>query len=183
MLLVVAGNGDQASFEVLAHEVRPRLRAYALHILRNADDADEVIQEVLLEAWRSAHRYDPSRGRATSWLGQIVRHRSIDLIRRTAARRSREDRVVVRSAVVDVDDTLETVLILADRDSVRAALPGLTDLQREAVSFVYYDGMTITEAARRLGIPVPTMKSRLRDAVRRLRAAVNANGSGSRGGA
>lgn len=172
-LLSAAGRGDEDSFEVLAHEVREVLRVHALQVLNNSDDADEVVQEVLLETWHHAHRYDPHLGRATTWLGQIVRHRCIDLIRQTAARRARETQAVTRCAVVDIDDTLERVLVLVDRDTIRDALHCLTGLQREAIILVYYDDMTIVQAAGKLDIPVPTLKSRLRDGIRRLRVTMD----------
>lgn len=175
-LLVAAGHGDEASFELLAQEVRGLLRLHARYVLNNVDDADEVVQEVLLEAWRNAHRYDPRLGRALPWLSQIVRHRAIDLIRRTSARRSRESGDLARSGNVDIDDTVETVLRLVDHENVRAALPCLTRLQREAVQLVYYEGLTISEAAAQLTVPAPTLKSRLRDGICRLRGHVVGDG-------
>lgn len=171
-LLVASGRGEEESFETLVHEVRGRLRASAIYLLRDPHDAEEVVQEALIEAWRNAHRYDPLRGHPITWLHQIVRHRAIDLMRRRVVRRSHETRVSVCSAPVDFDHTFDSVLANVDQETVRAALDDLTDLQREAVLLVYFVGLTNSEAAARLAIPVATLKTRLRDGIGRLRTVV-----------
>ena len=172
-LLVAAGRGEKASFERLAREARTGMRLRALRVLNNVHDADEVVQESLLEAWCTASRYDPRRGGARNWLATIVRHRAIDLIRRTTTRRQREHRVAVQHRSVDMDDTAELVLIQADHDAVRDALARLTERQQQAIRLVYYDGMTNNEAAAILRIPVATLKTRLHDGICRLRRIVN----------
>jgi len=169
-LLVASGEGQEACFALLADQVRDPLRSRAMRVLNDVDDADDVVQESLIEAWRKADSFDPRLGGAMSWLGVIVRCRAIDLVRRNAARRVREDQVVARSGLVAVDDTADSVLRAAESALVQAALPALTDLQRQAVRLVYYEDLTNGQAAERLGIPVPTLKSRLREAVRRLRS-------------
>lgn len=171
-LLVASGRGEEASFELLAQEVRDAMRFHAQRVLNDLEDVDEVVQESLLEAWCKAERFDPTRGGALTWLGAIVRHRAIDLVRQTTARRSREARDGHSSARVAGDDTVDSVLAIAEHDSVRTALSVLTDLQRQAVRLVYYEGLTSSQAAARLGVPVPTMKSRVHDGIGRLRGVV-----------
>ena len=149
------------------------MRHRALRVLDNVHDADEVVQESMLEAWCTASRYDPHRGGARNWLAAIVRHRAIDLVRRTTARRQREHRVATQFRPVDMDDTAERVLILADHDTIRDALTGLTQRQQQAIRLVYYDGLTNSDAAALLRIPVPTLKTRLHDGICRLRRIVN----------
>lgn len=167
--LVSSGHGNKASFEALAQEVRGGLQAHALSILHDVRDADEVVQESLFEAWRKADQYDPERGEARVWLAVIVRGRSIDLIRRSTARHAREQWVASRSRLVSSDVTADAVLLLAEREAVRFALTGLTVLERQAVRLSFYQNLTCVEAAAELGIPVPTLKSRRRDAIHRLR--------------
>jgi RNA polymerase sigma-70 factor (ECF subfamily) len=186
-LLVAAGEGHEACFTLLAEQVRGALRSRAMRVLNDPDDAEEVVQESLIEAWYKADRYDPRLGGVMSWLGVIVRCRAIDLVRRTAARRAREEQANARSRGVDVDDTADVVLQAVDRSLVRAALPVLTHKQRGAVELVYYEGLSNAQAAAVLGIPLPTLKSRLREAVCRLRQVVTsletdrgAQGTGAR---
>lgn len=174
-LLVASGEGHEACFTLLAEQVRAGLRSRAMRVLNDRDDAEEVVQESLIEAWYKADRYDPRLGGAMSWLGVIVRCRAIDLVRRTAALRAREHQANARSRGVDVDDTADVVLHAADRSMVRTALPVLTDRQRQAVQLVYYEGLSNGQAAAELGIPLPTLKSRLREAVCRLRQVVVAS--------
>lgn len=171
-LLVASGEGHEACFTLLAEQVRGAMRSRAMRVLNDPDDAEEVVQESLIEAWYKADRYDPRLGGAMSWLGVIVRYRAIDLVRRTAARRAREHQANARSAGVDVDDTADVVLHAVDQSLVRAALLLLTDKERQAVQLVYYEGLSNGQAAAALGIPVPTLKSRLREAVCRLRQVV-----------
>jgi RNA polymerase sigma-70 factor (ECF subfamily) len=171
-LLVASGKGHEACFTLLAEQVRGGMRSRAMRVLNDPDDAEEVVQESLIEAWYKADRYDPRLGGAMSWLGVIVRCRAIDLVRRTAARRAREHQANARALRVDVDDTADVVLHAADRSLVRTALPVLTDKQRQAVQLVYYEGLSNGQAAAALGIPIPTLKSRLREAVCRLRQVV-----------
>ncbi len=172
-LLVAAARGDWASFEQLAHESRTVLHHRALQVLDSLDDADEVVQESLLEAWRNAWRYDPVRGSALTWLGQIVRHRAIDHVRRTSARCAREARAVQGPGAAEVDHTIESVLLGEDHADVRAALLRLTDLQLHAITLVYFEGLTVPQAAARVGVPLGTMKTRIRDGIQRLRGAID----------
>lgn len=169
-LLLASGAGDRASFDTLARQCRTILHVRALRVVKDVDDADEVVQESLLEVWRNAARYDPARGSVVTWMGQIVRHRAIDHVRSTSARTARELRAAHGSSAVDIDDTVESVLLSDDHDTVRDALGGLTDLQLQAVTLVYYDGLTLRQAAAWAGVPLPTMKTRVRDAVARLRS-------------
>jgi RNA polymerase sigma-70 factor (ECF subfamily) len=171
-LLVASGEGQEACFTLLAEQVRGGMRSRAMRVLNDPDDAEEVVQESLIEAWYKADRYDPRLGGAMSWLGVIVRCRAIDQVRQTAARRAREHQANARFAGVDVDDTADVVLQAAESSLVRAALTGLTDKQGRAVQLVYYDGLSNGQAAALLGIPLPTLKSRLREAVCRLRQVV-----------
>src|SRR5262245_46858595 len=135
----------------------------ALRILRDVAEAEDVVQEVFLQMWRQASRYDPQRGRPEAWLCTIARTRALDRLRRRAARHeSGAEMGPVPSAPPRNEEAL----------SVRKALAGLSTDQRRAVELAYYDGMTQSEIAERLGEPLGTIKTRIRTAMMRLREAL-----------
>lgn len=168
-LLLAAAQGDEPSFTTLCAEAKSVLFLHALRVVCDPAEAEDVAQEALLDAWRSSGRFDPAKGQAATWLLNIARYRAIDRIRRSSARKANETRALLSVAPADVDSTVESVLLLDDHATVRSALDRLTDLQREAIRLVYYEGLSMREAADRLAVPVPTMKTRVRDAVIRLR--------------
>ena len=130
------------------------------------------MQEVLLEAWRTASRYDPARGSAMSWLMTLAHRRAVDRVRSEQRAADREQRAT--SAQVDYDDVIEAVESALDRERVRRCLDALTDLQRESVTLAYYGGYSYSEVARLLGVPPGTVKTRMRDGLIRLRDCLGA---------
>jgi len=166
-LLGLVARGDQAAFE----EVYDRLAgpAYGLirRVLRDPAQSEEVAQEVLLEVWRTAARFDPSRGSAATWVMTIAHRRAIDRVRSEAALAEREHKAAQFPAVVDeVADSAEASL---DAERVRVCLDGLTDLQRESITLAYYGGYSYPEIAALLGTALSTIKTRIRDGMIRLR--------------
>jgi RNA polymerase sigma-70 factor, ECF subfamily len=132
----------------------------ALRILRDAADAEDVVQEVFLQVWRQAARFDPTRGSVEAWLCIIARTRALDrLRRRTARREDPEDEAPSFSATPKSAEAL----------AVRKALDGLTPDQRKALELAYFEGLTQSEIAERLGEPLGTIKTRIRTAMIRLR--------------
>ena len=166
--------GDQQAFAVLYDAIAPRVLGLARSVLRNHAMAEEVAQEVMLELWRQAPRYDPSLAAVSTWAMTIAHRRAVDRVRSVRAAEDREDRVAAGQTTRDYDEVSETVEQREDEDRVRAALGSLTDLQREAVELAYWGGQTSTEISARLGVPVPTVKTRLRDGLIRLRSAFGA---------
>jgi len=130
------------------------------------------MQEVLLEAWRTASRYDPARGSAMSWLMTLAHRRAVDRVRSEQRAADRAQRAT--SAQVDYDDVIEAVEAALDRERVRRCLGSLTDLQRESVTLAYYGGYSYSEVARLLGVPPGTVKTRMRDGLIRLRDCLGA---------
>ena len=175
-LLHAAAAGDRDSYDQLCRESTPLLREHAHQVLRNPDDAQDVVQEALFEVWRLGERYDPARGHARSWLITMTRRRAIDRVRRVSAARDREDRFGRQHLPVDHDSTADSVVDLLDRASVRGGLHHLSDLQREAMLLVYYEGCTSAQAAARLDISIGTLKTRVRDGVTRLRSVLDTTG-------
>jgi RNA polymerase sigma-70 factor (ECF subfamily) len=132
----------------------------ALRILRDAADAEDVVQEVFLQVWRQASRFDPTRGSVEAWLCTIARTRALDrLRRRTARREDPEDEAPPSSATPKSAEAI----------AVRKALDGLTSDQRKALELAYFEGLTQSEIAERLGEPLGTVKTRIRTAMIRLR--------------
>jgi RNA polymerase sigma-70 factor (ECF subfamily) len=169
VLLQRVARGDEAAFERLYDLVAPLVHGVALGVVRNPALAEEVTQEVLVEAWRTAPRFDPERGSARSWLLTMTRRRAVDRVRSVQASVDRDAAVGAREVERDVDVVSEAVEIRLEQQQVRRCLGGLTDLQREAVSLAFYSGHTHREVAHLLDVPLGTVKTRLRDGLIRLR--------------
>ena len=161
--------GDEGAFAALYDVVAPMLHGVVLGIIRNPALAEEVTQDVLVEAWRMAPRFDPTLGSARSWLMTIARRRAVDRVRSVQASVDRDAAAGARGVERDVDIVAEAVEIRLEQQQVRRCLGGLTDLQREAISLAFYAGHTHREVAQLLGVPLGTVKTRLRDGLIRLR--------------
>ncbi len=167
--LVRAAEGDQRAFAQLYDLTSSRVFGLVLRILVDRAQAEEVAQEVFLEAWRQAKRFDPSRGAAISWLLQIAHARAVDRVRASQSQRNRDARIGVRDIGVPVDLVAEQAEISLDAARARRALGQLSDAHRKAIELAYFDGLTQSEIAERLDAPLGTVKTRLRDGMQRLR--------------
>jgi RNA polymerase sigma-70 factor (ECF subfamily) len=166
-LLTLVARGDQGAFETLYERLaRP---AYGLirKVLRDPAQSEEVVQEVLLEVWRTASRFDPARGGAATWVLTIAHRRAVDRVRSEAAAAGREQRA---SQVPDASDAVaDSVEATLDAELLRRCLEGLSDVQRESITLAYYGGYTYPEVAKLLEVALGTIKSRIRDGLNRLR--------------
>ena len=147
-LLQRVARGDEAAFERLYDLVAPLVHGVVLGVVRNPALAEEVTQEVLVEAWRTAPRFDPARGSARSWLLTMARRRAVDRVRSVQASVDRDAAAGARGVERDVDVVSEAVEIRLEQQQVRRCLEGLTGLQREAVSLAFYGGHTHREVAQ-----------------------------------
>lgn len=163
------GRGDEAAFAQLYDAVSPRIFGLVKRIVRDPAQSEEVTQEIFLEVWRQAARFDPAQGSALSWLMTIAHRRAVDRVRSAEAAAARDLAHAHRNRPVEHDSTSEIVHARLDAQRVRAALDGLTDMQREAIDLAYFRGCTHTEVATMLEVPLGTAKSRIRDGLIRLR--------------
>jgi RNA polymerase sigma factor (sigma-70 family) len=139
----------------------------ALRILRDPALAQDAVQDAFLAAWRTAAAFDPRRGNASTWLLTLVHRRAVDLVRREERRRA--DVLDESTPVASGDSTDEAAEVRAERRAVQAALQQLPRDQREALELAYYGGLTQSQLADRLGIPLGTVKSRVFAALAALR--------------
>lgn len=169
-LLGGVAKGDQQAFAAVYDRLGAKVYGMVRRVLRDPAQSEEVTQEVLLEVWRSASRFDRSRGSATGWILTMAHRRAVDRVRSEQASRDRDERIAVRdSGEAAFDSVSETVEIHLEQEQVRLALEDLTDLQREAITLAYYGGYTYREVAELLDTPLGTVKTRLRDGLIRLR--------------
>jgi RNA polymerase sigma-70 factor (ECF subfamily) len=166
-LLARVARGDERAFERLYDLVAARVHGLARRILRDPAQAEEVAQEVLVEVWRTASRYDPARGSATGWIFTIAHRRAVDRVRSEQAGAERMRRVA--TAETPYDDVVEQATARLEKTQVRRCLAGLTELQREAITMAYYGGYSYREVADLLKTGLPTIKTRMRDGLIRLR--------------
>src|SRR5688572_11078307 len=166
-LLKLVARGDERAFAALYDQLAPRVYGLVLRVVRDPAMAEEVAQEALLEAWRSAARFDPGRGSAVSWMLTIAHRRAVDRVRREQAASTRLRKAA--TSEVPYDDVVEQATTRIERQQVRRCIDGLTELQREAVLLAYYRGYTYREVSELRSTPLPTVKARMRDGLIRLR--------------
>jgi RNA polymerase sigma factor (sigma-70 family) len=166
LLSLVAGSDDQALVELYDRFGRVAY-GLALRILRDEALAQDAVQEAFLAVWRSADRFLAERAKASTWILTLVHRRSVDLVRREDRRRGEPLESAGEPAA---PETLEDEVTLGfERRVVREALGQLTPEQREALELGYYGGLTQSELAERLGLPLGTIKSRMFAGLSRLR--------------
>ena len=141
----------------------------AKRVLNNPTDAEDVTQEVFLRLWNQPDRFDPARGSLRSFLLAQAHGRAVDAVRSSSSRRAREARDAVRTAESPYDMQRE-VWDLAVADQVSIALGELPEEERRAIELAYFDGHTYREVAQLLDQPEGTVKSRIRNGMRRMRA-------------
>ncbi len=172
-LLLQAGRGSAPAFEALYTTMLGQVYRVALRIVRDPSMAEDVAQEAMVEAWRKAAQFDPARGTAKAWILTIAHRRAVDRVRREQRQR---EQMEAEAAVAERDETPAPQEAVVEDDyrafqsrRVRGALESLTDKQREALELAYYGGRTHTEVAHDLGVPLGTAKTRIRDALTKLR--------------
>jgi RNA polymerase sigma factor (sigma-70 family) len=167
LLVAVARDRDRAAFALLFGQIAPRLKAYLVRCGVAASQADELVQEVMLMVWRRADSFDPARSAASTWIFTIARNKRIDAIRRD--RRPEfdpEDPALVPDQAPAADRSIEAA---QDSARLRDAILKLPSEQAELLRLVYFEDQPHTMIAQQSGLPLGTVKSRLRLAMARLR--------------
>jgi RNA polymerase sigma-70 factor (ECF subfamily) len=166
-LLARVARGDHAAYEAVYDRFAGPVYGLVRKVLRDPAQSEEVAQEVLLEVWRTASRFDPVRGSASSWVMTMAHRRAVDRVRSESAATAREQRLT--PGPVSGDDVAELVETALDRQRVRRCLGALTPVQAESVKLAYYAGYSYPQVSKLLGIPLGTIKTRIRDGLIRLR--------------
>ncbi len=169
-LVVLSGQGDQAAFANLYDIVAGRIHGVVLRVLRDPAQAEEVTQEIFVELWRRARRFDPARGSALAWLMTIAHRRAVDRVRSEQTFRNHRSRIELVGQAPPFDQVSEAVEEEWEQRRVREALESLTEVQRQAVELAYFGGYTYREVAELLETPLGTVKTRIRSGLLRMRA-------------
>ncbi len=171
-LLERAGRGDQRAFADLYDALAGLVHGVVVKVVRDPSQSDEVTQEVFVELWRLAARYDGGRGSVRAWAATVAHRRAIDRVRSEQSSRDRAEREVSNISIEHdevADEVVVEMGIASDRARVARALERLTPLQREAIELAYYGGHTYREVAVLLDVAEGTVKTRIRDGMIRLR--------------
>jgi RNA polymerase sigma-70 factor (ECF subfamily) len=166
-LLLRVARGDRDSFERVYEEISGPVYGLVLRVLRDPSQSEEVAQEVLVEVWRQASRFDPAKGSANAWVMTLAHRRAVDRVRSAQAATDREQRTATLDR--EHDHVAEDVEARLEQERVRRCLGGLTELQRESVVLAYYSGYTYVEVAELLKLSLGTVKTRMRDGLIRMR--------------
>jgi len=167
-LLALVARGDEQAFGAVYDLLSAGVHGLARRVVRDPVRAEEITQEVFLQVWQGAARFDASRGSARTWVMTLAHRRAVDAVRRDQSSTDRENRYDwTGGAAYDVVD--EEVTGRLEREQVRRCLETLTELQKEAVTLAYYGGYTYAEVAGMLEATLPTTKTRMRDGLIRLR--------------
>jgi RNA polymerase sigma-70 factor, ECF subfamily len=166
-LLTLVARDDRSAFEAVYAKLAGPAYGLIRKVLRDPAQSEEVTQEVLLEVWRTASRFDPGRGSATAWVLTIAHRRAVDRVRSETAAAERERKIPLGpDPVIEVAESVESSV---NAEQVRRCMAGLTDLQREAITLAYYGGYTYPQVATVLKVGLATVKSRIRGGLIRLR--------------
>jgi len=167
-LLMQTSRGDERAFAALYDRVAGLVLGLARRVVRDPALAEEVAQEVFVQVWQSAHRFDPAKGTAKTWILTLTHRRAVDAVRRDQSASDREARYDWTGGP-DYDAVADEVTTRFEHEQVRRCLGSLTDVQREAVTMAYYRGYTYAEVATLLKANPATVKTRMRDGLIRLR--------------
>ena len=171
-LVARSSRGHEEAFSELYDLTASRIYGLVLRVLRSADHAAEVTQEVFVEVWRQSARYAPDKGSVLAWMSTMAHRRAVDRVRSVTSEVARDENYAVSAAVRETDQVWEGVEQKLDVERVRKGMASLTAIQREALGLAYFGGYTQTQVASLLKLPLGTVKTRIRDGLIGLRDAL-----------
>jgi RNA polymerase sigma-70 factor (ECF subfamily) len=167
-LLRLVATGDQPAFELLYRQLAKAAYGVIRRVLRDPAQSEEVTQEVMLEVWRTASRFDPAVSSATTWVLMIAHRRAVDRVRAEVAAAGREQ----EAAWADPgprDEVADVVEASLDRDRVQRCMGSLTEVQRQSIALAYSGGYTYRQVSALVGVTLAAIKTRIRDGLLRMR--------------
>jgi RNA polymerase sigma-70 factor (ECF subfamily) len=173
LVAAVAQSRDRAAFTRLFDHFAPRLNAYLMRLGSDAALAEEIVQDVMTTLWRKAALFDPSKSSISTWLYRIARNRRIDLARRNKGEWDAEEPALQPAGTPDLDRLVD---MQRQEEAVRAAMTSLPAEQLDLVRLAFFEGLSHSQIAERTGLPLGTVKSRIRLAFTRLRRVLEADG-------
>ena len=174
-LLVRIADGDAAAFEQLFTTQSGILMAVILRIVKSRALAEEVLQECFTEVWTRGRRFDPERGSGRTWLVTLCRRRAIDCVRSVQSQQDRDLADGLATSAEDGEQVEQTVIARAESDRTVSALQILPAEQAEPIVMAFYQGLTHAQIAESLKVPLGTIKSRIRDGMKKLRDELEAS--------
>jgi RNA polymerase sigma-70 factor (ECF subfamily) len=172
-LIALIAQGDQTALATLYDRTSPQVFGLICKILNNRESAEEVTLDVYTQVWRRAHTYDPTRGAPGAWLMTLARTRAIDRFRAGMGEHGRMESLERVELFASIGETPEQDLAGQERRRyVRRALNALTEEQRQAIGLAYFYGLSQSEIADKLQLPLGTVKTRIRLGMIKLREAL-----------
>lgn len=168
ILLQQVALGDRSAFNDLYALVEHRVFGLVVAVLRDHEQSREVVQEVFLQLWQQADRFDGARGNGEAWILHLAHSRAVDRVRLCQTSSVRDARYAALGHVPDTDTVIWDVMVRDQQATVRSALARLTPGQRESIVLAYYSGMTTQEISDHIGVKRATVKTRIRDGLRKL---------------
>ncbi len=173
LLLLRVADGDVQAFDALYTLTSRRVYGLVRRTLSDAELSAEITQDGFLGLWHgAAARFDSELGSGMSWILTLAHRRAVDRVRSEESHRKRNLRWCTKNQDVDYDTVADVAIRESEATAVHASLDALSAVQREAIHLAYFAGLTYVQVAERLGIPIPTAKTRIRDGIRRLRKAL-----------
>lgn len=170
-LLHAVARGDEAALARLYDDYRVILFGLLVRILNSREEAEDILQDVFIQVWRRAKDFDESRGKPFTWLVTLTRSRAIDRLRQLGARQ-RLATAATQDQPEEASDALTDTIKSAQQEIVQRALAELPEDQKQTLVLAYYEGLTQSEIASKLGAPLGTVKTRMRSGMAKLRASL-----------
>ncbi|HEX5705447.1 MAG TPA: sigma-70 family RNA polymerase sigma factor [Pyrinomonadaceae bacterium] len=177
-LLGAISRGDEQALAVIYDRYRLILFGLILRIVHDRQEAEDVLQETFLQVWRRAADFDAGRGRVFTWLVTIARSRALDRLRALSSRARTAEEVIAHSAHDQAGDAAEEAVKSEQGKIVRQALSELPEEQKRTLFLAYFEGLTQSEIAARLGDPLGTVKTRMRAGLMKLREVLRQDSRG-----